>query len=163
MEIKRLTAVLGAAALGFCLLFSGCVLYPKDEDSQGENSQNEDSGGFPQEISAVLLSNGASSLDAPPEIVGLDIDPSYSDYTSSDDTFLLSYTGAVQEDFDDYASYLVNKLGAYVDASESNYSCYGWGKGNMGIELGFSSEYIEGIDSVPLIPPYTLYLLIIVF
>jgi hypothetical protein len=38
MRIKHLTAAMGAAALCFCLFFSGCVLYPTDEDSEDQNS-----------------------------------------------------------------------------------------------------------------------------
>jgi hypothetical protein len=38
MRIKRLTAAMGVAALCFCLFFSGCVLYPKEEDSGSQKS-----------------------------------------------------------------------------------------------------------------------------
>jgi hypothetical protein len=148
---------MSAAALCFCLLFSGCVLYPKDEDSQNENS-----GGFPQELSTVLLSNGVPSFDAPSEIVGLNLNPSYSDYSGSDNTFVLSYTGANQKKVDDYASYLAGILGTYYDATgEAGYSCYGWFIGGVGIELGFSTERIQGSGTVSVIPSSTLYLLII--
>jgi hypothetical protein len=153
MRIKHLTVAMGAAALCFCLLFSGCVLYPKGEDS----------GGFPQEISTFLLSNGVPSFEAPSEIVGLDIDLDYSDYTSSADTFLLSYTDADRGKFDYYASYLVGILGYYdTDMSQGNYSGYVWAVGNTDIELGFSDQRLsieEGI-SISVIPSYTLYLLI---
>ena len=36
MAIKRLTAAIGAAALCFCLFFSGCVLYPEDNETNTE-------------------------------------------------------------------------------------------------------------------------------
>jgi hypothetical protein len=169
MKIKHLTAVMGAAALGFCLFFSGCVLYPKDEDSQGKAPQkDEDPGGFPQTVNTALLSNGVpSSLESPQEIAGLNLNPDYSDY-SSGTTFLLSYTGADQQDFDDYASYLAGILGNYtVDTSEPNYSCYAWLINvNMAIELGFSSQPVSTnsySESVSYIPAYTLYLLIITY
>jgi hypothetical protein len=117
MRIKPLTAATGVAALCFCLFFSGCVLYPKDEDS----------GGFPQELSAALLSSGIPSFDAPPEIVGLDLNPTYSDYTSSTTMFLLSYTGAYREDFDGYASYLDNKLSSHAEQLRLEYQVR-WGR-----------------------------------
>ncbi|MDR2785796.1 MAG: hypothetical protein LBB83_07780 [Treponema sp.] len=159
--IKRLTVTMGAITLGFCLLFSGCVIYPEDEDPQKVPS----SGDFPQELRAALLSSGVPSFKSP-EIAGLNLNPDYSDYTSSDDTFLLSYTSAEQEDFDYYASHLVDILGDYtVDTSEPNYSCYTWMINvNTGIELGFSSQPVSTgsySESVSYIPAYTLYLLII--
>jgi hypothetical protein len=146
---------MGAAALCFCLLFSGCVLYPKGEDSEG----------FPQEISTFFLSNGVPSFEAPSENVGVNLNPVYSDYTSSANTFLLSYTGAKQKQFDDYASYLVGILGYYdADTSQENYGCYAWIEGNIGIELGFSDQQllVPAKDiSISVIPSYTLYLLMI--
>jgi hypothetical protein len=149
---KSLTACI------FSLLFSGCVIYPEDEGF----------GGFPQNVREVLLSNGAPFFAGPPEIVSVDLDPDCSDYTSSADLFLLSYTGAVQEDFDDYASYLIAEFGNYDnDASVDNYSCYAWMlNGRVGIELGFSNQPVMSPTadlSVSFVPPYTLYLLIAIF
>jgi hypothetical protein len=166
---KRLIVAMGATALGFCLFFSGCVLYPKDDDSQGKDPNNEDPGGFPQTVNTALLSSGVPPFDAPPEIVGLKLDLDYSDYTSSGSIFLLSYTGANQKQFDDYTSYLLDTLGYYVDKSGEGYSCYEWFVGDAGIELGFSSRWIGVADfiaeAIPIsvIPSNTLYLLIVIY
>jgi hypothetical protein len=130
------------------------VIYPEDEGFEG----------FPQKVKLAFLSNGLPAFKAPSEIAGLNLDPDYSDYTSSAKTFLLSYTGANQKDFDDYTNYLLGILGNYIDVSEGNYSCYGWFKGNTGIELGFSDEWMLAPEgNVSIIPPYTLYLLIIIY
>jgi hypothetical protein len=153
MRPKHLTVAMGVAALCFGLLFSGCVLYPKGEES----------GGFPQKVRDVFLSNGVPFFKAPSEIVGLNLDPDYSDYTSSKKTLLLSYTGAERGNFDYYLSYLVDILGYYtVDTSQKTYDCYAWNEGAIGIELGFADYRLlvqEGI-SISFIPAYTLYLLI---
>jgi hypothetical protein len=152
---------LNAAVFISCLLFSGCVLYPKDENPQGGPQKNEGPGSFPQELSTALFSSGTPSFDAPSGIVGLDLDSGYSDYSGVDNIFVLSYTGASRKNFDDYASYLAGKLGDYYDASgNAGYSCYGWFPEGANIELGFPTGWIRGTDTVPLIPAYTLYLLI---
>jgi hypothetical protein len=161
-KTKSLFAIYVAAFI-FCLFFAGCVLYPKDENPNGEDPE-----GFPETVNAALLSNGVPSLQSPREIVGLDLDPGYSDYSSSASTFLVSYTGADQQDFDNYASYLAGILGDYTaDTSEPNYSCYAWLISvNMAIELGFSSQPVSTnsySESVSYIPAYTLYLLIITY
>jgi hypothetical protein len=147
--IKRLTVAACVVALDFCLLFSGCVIYPEDN-------------GFPQKVRGALLSNNVPFFEAPSEIVGLNLDPGYSDYTSSATTFLLSYTGAERGKFDYYVSYLVGILGYNeIDVSQENYSCYGWIEGNTVIELGFSDQRLSVEDvSISVIPSYTLYLLI---
>jgi hypothetical protein len=140
----------------FCLLFSGCVIYPEDEGFEG----------FPQKVRVAFLSSGAPSFKGPPEIVGLNLDPDCSDYTSSAKTFLLSYTGAGQEDFNDYANYLVVEFGNFYDVSENNYSCYGWLNGRVGVELGFSTLPVSASEtdlSISFIPSYTLYMLIAIY
>jgi hypothetical protein len=149
--IKRLTVAAGIVALDFCLLFSGCVIYPEDN-------------GFPQKVRVALLSNNVPFFESPSEIVGLNLDPNYSDYSSSATSFLLSYTGANRGKFDYYISYLVGILGYYdADVSDETYSCYAWAEGNTVIESGFSDQRVsvpvEDV-SISAIPSYTLYLLI---
>jgi hypothetical protein len=162
--IKKTKAlfVKGVRVFVFCLLFSGCVISPEDESIESAKAE-----GFPQKVRDVFLSSGMPSFDAPTEVVGLIFDSGSSDYTSSANTFLLSYAGAEQKDFDDYANYLVTILGNYADVSQANYSCYGWLKNGTGIELGFSNESVPVLDimglSISVIPPYTLYLLIGVY
>jgi hypothetical protein len=144
----------------FCLLLSGCVIYPEDGGFEG----------FPQKVRVAFLSNAALSFKGPPEIVGLNLDPDYSDYTShytgSPKTFLLSYTEAGKEDFNTYAKYLVGVLGTYYDTSQADYSCYAWLSGRVGIELGFSNQWVSSSAtglSVSAVPPHSLYLLIIIY
>jgi hypothetical protein len=154
-KIKSLF-VKSVTAFIFCLFLSGCVISPEDEEF----------GGFPQNVRAALLSSGASSFNGPPEIVDLNLDQDYSNYTSSANTFLLSYTGAGQTDFYNYANYLTGVLGTYYDISKDDYSCYGWINGKVVIELGFSNQWVSTSEtglSIPALPPHTLYLLMIIY
>jgi hypothetical protein len=147
----------GAAALAVCLLFSACVIYPEDDGF----------GSFPEKVRTVFISNGVPSFEAPSEIVGLSLDPTYSDYSSSDSIFLLSYTGAEQyEHFNNYLSYLLDIFGDYAGSiNESAYKEYAWSIGNVVISLGFSVSQIRTPDglSISAIPQKTLYLLVVIY
>jgi hypothetical protein len=139
----------------FCLLFSGCVFYPEDDRF----------GGFPQNVREALLSNGVPFFEGPPEIVGLNFSPNYSDYTGSDE-MLLSYIDASQEHFDDYAGYLIAEFGSFFDASEDGYICYGWdiSNSNATIGVGFTNQSVSApVGNVPPIPPDTLFFFIITY
>jgi hypothetical protein len=155
--MKGPAAVAGAAALVFCLFSSGCVIYPDGESRGGAFA------GFPQNVQTALRNNGMISFEAPPEIVGLDLSSDYSDYSSDSNIFLLSYTGAGEDKFDKYLSYLGGVLGSYPSADED--SAYAWLQGDVGIELGLSFQWMSVPDdlSVSSVPPFTLYLLIVIF
>jgi hypothetical protein len=152
-KIKPLLAK-SVTAFIFCLLLSGCVIYPEDEEFEG----------FPEEIRAAFLSNAVPPFEGPPERVGLNLSPGYSDYTSSDKIFLLSYTGAEQQDFDEYESYLAIKFGNRYPASGNGYISYGWEiNSNVSIELGFSNQLMPvPMGNVSFIPQNTLFLFIVI-
>jgi hypothetical protein len=159
--MKGPVAALGAAAFVFCLFSSGCVIYPEDGESRRGTFA-----GFPQNVQTTLRNNGAISFEAPSEIVGLDLSSGYSDYSSVSNTFLFSYTDAGEDKFDKYLSYLCGVLGGYMSVDEdSAHSYYAWLQGDVGIELGFSFQWLSVPNdlSVSAVPPSTLYLLIVIF
>jgi drug/metabolite transporter superfamily protein YnfA len=67
MGIKPLGAALSAAALGFCLLFSGCVLYPNDGFSTDPKSiiiTGFPGSSYSGRVAAIMLSPSFESLAA---------------------------------------------------------------------------------------------------
>jgi hypothetical protein len=163
MKTAKSLSAAGITAVVFCLLVSGCVIYP------GGENLGDSYPGFPLKVRVALLESGVPSFESPEENLGLSLNSSISYVGSSiDELILLSYSDATEDHFDDYKEYLEgqfgdpydqNPYGLNPDPEGPDYAngYYEWVVGNTVIDLCFAYDDVIDLG----IPMNTLFILIL--